>query len=46
MVTSDKVLTWDGHKAATEMANEIVKQIQAARAGRVPAEGVKQQHRN
>ena len=32
LVTSGKVLTWDGHKAATEMANEIVKQIQAARA--------------
>lgn len=32
LVTSGKVLAWDGHKAATEMANEIVKQIQAARA--------------
>lgn len=32
LVTSGKVLTWDGHKAATEMAAEIVKQIQAARA--------------
>jgi uncharacterized caspase-like protein len=32
LVTSGKTLSWDGHKAATEMANEIVKQIQAARA--------------
>lgn len=32
LVTSGKVLSWDGHKAATEMANLIVKQIQAARA--------------
>ena len=32
LVTSGKVLTWDGHKAATAMAEEIVKQIQAARA--------------
>jgi caspase domain-containing protein len=31
LVTSGKVLAWDGHKAATEMANLIVKQIQAAR---------------
>jgi hypothetical protein len=36
LVTSGKVLTWDGHKAATEMANEIVKQIQAARAPAAP----------
>lgn len=34
LVTSGKTLSWDGHKAATEMANEIVRQIQAAR---VPA---------
>ena len=32
LVTSGKTLSWDGHKAATEMATEIVKQIQAARA--------------
>jgi hypothetical protein len=32
LVTSGKVLTWDGHNAATEMATEIVKQIQVARA--------------
>jgi hypothetical protein len=32
LVTSGKVLAWDGHKAATEMANLILKQIQAARA--------------
>ncbi len=32
LVTSGKVLSWDGHKAATEMANLIVKQIQVARA--------------
>jgi hypothetical protein len=32
LVTSGKVLAWDGHRAATEMANIIVKQIQAARA--------------
>lgn len=31
LVTSGKTLSWDGHKAATEMANEIVRQIQAAR---------------
>ena len=35
LVTSGKVLTWDGHNAATAMAAEIIKQIQAARA---PAE--------
>jgi hypothetical protein len=32
LVTSGKVLAWDGHKAATEMANLILKQIQAARS--------------
>jgi hypothetical protein len=32
LVTSGKTLSWDGDKASTEMANEIVKQIQAARA--------------
>lgn len=32
LVTSGKTLSWDGHKAATEMATEIVRQIQAARA--------------
>ena len=32
LVTSGKVLAWDGHRAATEMANEIVKQIQTARS--------------
>ncbi len=31
LVTSGKTLSWDGHKAATEMATEIVRQIQAAR---------------
>jgi hypothetical protein len=32
LVTSGKTLSWDGHKASTEMANEIVKQIQATRS--------------
>jgi len=31
LVTSGKTLSWDGHKAATEMALEIVGQIKAAR---------------
>ncbi len=30
--STGKTLSSDGHKAATEMANLIVKQIQAARA--------------
>jgi uncharacterized caspase-like protein len=32
LVTSGKTLSWDGHKASIEMANEIVRQIQASRA--------------
>lgn len=32
LVTSGKVLAWDGHRAATEMANIILKRIQEARA--------------
>jgi hypothetical protein len=31
LVTSGKFVAWDGHNAATQMANEIVKQIKAAR---------------
>jgi len=47
MATSGKVLTWDGHKAATEMANEIVQtDTSGARPGRAPAEKVNRQPRN
>ncbi|HSE38764.1 MAG TPA: caspase family protein [Blastocatellia bacterium] len=36
LVTSGKVLAWDGHRAATEMANMILKRIQEARASAAP----------
>jgi uncharacterized caspase-like protein len=36
LVTSGKFVAWDGHNAATQMVNEIVKQIKAARAPAAP----------
>ncbi|HSB10335.1 MAG TPA: caspase family protein [Blastocatellia bacterium] len=36
LVTSGKFLKWDGHSAATVMAAEILKQIQASRAPAAP----------